>query len=196
MQYRFEVGPWGAECVAGVIPDNIWKYIQDECDGSATTYLEKLSKGEVPEKFKLAESIGKFNEPADCVEKIIYSNSGAYYDTDIVVYDEDDDEVYRECLDDVSANEYKENIIKQPKGTHFFIWRSVEKSCWLEGEFEDEEFDESKFGISVDTIMNGGDILVGLIKSISYDDEVFETTGSDSRGVSYELNFYEAEDED
>ena len=43
MTYKISLHGWGSECVAGKIPDNVWKYIQDECDGDAKTNWTKMT---------------------------------------------------------------------------------------------------------------------------------------------------------
>lgn len=99
MTYTISIGQWGSECVAGEIPDNIWKYIEDECDGDTNTYLEKLEDGTMPEEMKLAEDNGSFYDVPgffDCY--------GPYSDGTLTVTDEDDNEI------EIDASEFpKEN---------------------------------------------------------------------------------------
>ena len=49
MKIKMSIYGYGSEYGAGYIPEKIWKYIQDECEGDASVYNEKLDDGEVPE---------------------------------------------------------------------------------------------------------------------------------------------------
>lgn len=195
MKYTIEVGSWGAECVAGQIPDNIWKYIEDECDGEGSEYAEKLNDGEVPEEFKLAEDMGSFCD-ADC----FFHEYLPYADTDIRVIDEDDHEVLSCSLEDLTQvrvdsteppDEYDENEEPLPSKP-CFVWRSVEKSTWISGELElDEPFDKDKLKVNVCRLNLFDEYFLDFARSIAYGDKVFEADTDSTRGVSYELDFYE-----
>ena len=185
MKYQIEVGNWGAECVAGEIPDNIWKYIQDECDGDADDYAEKLGDGEVPEEFKLAEDIGFFYDAENFFQQYL-----PYADTDITVTDENYDEVFKGCLKELKQE--VEDEVKEPEGCRrCFVWRSVEKSTWIAGEIEtDEPFDKSKLKVKVIRLnLYNEDWCMDFATSIEYDGQVIEAESDSSRGISYELEF-------
>lgn len=125
MKYTIEVGNWGAECVAGAISDKIWKYIQDECDGDADEYAEKLNSGEVPEEFKLAEDVGSFYDAGSFFQYCL-----PYADTDIAVNGEEHNEVLKCCLKDLKQ-EVEEEVNEPKDCRRCFVWRSVEKSTWI-----------------------------------------------------------------
>ena len=186
MKYTVEVGMWGAECVAGVIPDNIWKYIVDECDCDADTYAEKLNDGEVPEEFKLAEDVGSFYD----TEGFFYQ-SLPYADTGITITDENGKVVL-----DCDLTDLKQNIVDEttePEGCRrCFVWRSVEKSSgWIYGEFEtDEPFDKSKLVVNVYRLnLYNEDYCRDFASSVEYGDETIEADAEETRGISYELEF-------
>lgn len=186
MKYTVEVGMWGAECVAGKIPDKIWKYIQDECDGDANEYADKLNEGEVPEELKLAEDVGSFYD----TEGFFYQ-SLPYADTGITITDENGNVVL-----DCDLTDLKQNIVDEttePEGCkHCFVWRSVEKSSgWISGVFEtDEPFDKSKLVVNVYRLnLYNEDWCMDFASSIEYGDESIEACVEESRGISYELEF-------
>lgn len=195
MKYTIEVGRWGAECVAGQIPDNIWKYIQDECDGDASTYREKLDEGEILEEFKLAEDIWSFYDADSFFHEYL-----PYADTDIRVIDEDGhvvlscplNELKQEIVDETEPDgEYDENEEPLPYKP-CFIWRSVEKSTWIYGELElDEPFDKDKLKVNVCRLNLFDEHIIDFARSIAYGDKVFEADTGSTRGVSFELDFYE-----
>lgn len=184
MTYRVYVGNWGSECVAGEIPDNIWKYIQDECDGDASVYRDKLDEGEVPEEFRLAEDTGTFYDASS-----FFQEYGPYSDAEIQVQDEQHHEVLKvDCKD---VEKITDELNAATKAKHYFVWESVEKGWWYADVETDEPFDKSKLKIHVYRIeYNDTDSAMEFIPSISYNDEDYYLE-PETEGKSYELSFYD-----
>lgn len=191
MTYQIVIGNWGSECVAGVIPDKIWKYIQDECDGDLETYKDKLDEDEVPEEFKIAEDEGSYN---DC-DSFFYEY-GPYSDGTLTVCDEDGHKEFMtiEAKDLPSETQYT----SVPDGKPYFVWESSEKGSWVAYiETDDEPFDKSKLKLHVKKLCyNHDDDSLAFITGLEYDDEVVDVEVDSTRGKSYELDFYLDEEQD
>lgn len=168
MKYTVCLNGYGSECVVGAIPDEIWKYIQDECDGDADNYLYKLNYDEMPEEFKLADHVSTFYY-ASC----FFQKSGPHPDLEIQVYDEQHHEVLKADCKDVEKNFLELNPAAKAK--YYFVWREVQKGIW-ETEIEtDEPFDKSKLKLQVHRIERNYpyEPVEFIDKSIVYNDEEY-----------------------
>lgn len=186
MKYIVSIGRWGAECHAGEISDDIWKYIQEECNSDSNEYAEKLDSGEVPDEFKLAEDLGSFYDAGSFFDKW-----GAYADTDIQIYDENNNEVLNCCLTDLKQ-EISNETTEPANCKHCFVWQSCEKSEWMNVEITtDEPFNKDKLKVNVDRLnLYNEDYTLSFVSSIEYDGQIFEAEcPEESRGISYELEF-------
>ncbi len=185
MTYTISIGNWGSECVAGEIPDNIWKFIEDECDSDASTYLEKLEEGEVPEDLKLAEDNSSFYDVPgffDCY--------GPYSDGTLTVTDEDDNEIEIDASEFPKETEYTSCTVGKP----YFVWESVEKGGWDATLDIDEPFDKSKLKLHTRKLSYDDDnYSKEFITAVEYDGQMLDVELNSTRGISYELDFYEAE---
>lgn len=191
-KYRIGISNWGSECVAGIIPDNIWKYIQDECEGDFDIYKEKFEEDEVPEEFKLADDIGSLYD-ADS----FFHESGPYSNGTITIYNEDGTEELMtiEAKDIPSDTEYCSG--SESDGRPYFVWESVEKGSWFaspdfgENVIETTQpFDKSKLKLNLVRLSySNDDYCHEFIRTIEYDEEVLELE-AETRGKSYELDFY------
>jgi hypothetical protein len=121
MKYTVSIGRWGAECHAGKISDDIWKYIQEECDGDSNEYAGKLDSGEVPDEFKLAEDSSSF-----CDAGSFFDAWAANADTNIQIYDEDENEVITRRKSVIVKPMSEEEAVLQMNmiGHDFFVYRS------------------------------------------------------------------------
>ena len=185
MTYTISIGNWGSECVAGEIPDNIWKFIEVECDSDASTYLEKLEEGEVPEDLKLAEDNSSFYDVPgffDCY--------GPYSDGTLTVTDEDDNEIEIDASEFPKETEYTSCTVGKP----YFVWESVEKGGWDATLDIDEPFDKSKLKLHTRKLSYDDDnYSKEFITAVEYDGQMLDVELNSTRGISYELDFYEAE---
>lgn len=186
MKYTVSIGRWGAECHAGKISDDIWKYIQEECDGDSNEYAEKLDSGEVPDEYKLAEDSASFYDAGSFFDKW-----AAYADTDIQIYDENNNEVLNCCLKDLKQEIWNET--KEPDNCkHCFVWTSGEKSEWMNVEITtDEPFNKDKLKVNVDRLnLYNEDYKLDFVSGIEYDGQIFEAESPEyTRGISCELEF-------
>lgn len=186
MTYKIYIGNWGAECVAGVIPDKIWKYIQDECDGDFDTYKDKLGEDEVPEEFKIAEDEGSY---CDCDS--FFNRYGPYSDGTLTVCDEDGHEEFMtiEAKDLPSETEYVSASMSD--GKPYFVWASVEKGGWFVEVETDEPFDKSKLKLYKEKFSyDNDDTAHEFITRVEYDGEEYDVEVDSTRGKSYEVDFY------
>lgn len=188
MTYTLSFGVWGSECVAATIPDEIWKYIQDECDGDASTYLEKLDEGEVPDELKIAEDNSEFCDAGSQ----FFHEYGAYSDGSVTVCCEDQDDVEIPLSDLPKETEY----LSATNGKPYFVWESVEKGSWDVTIETDEPFDKSKLKVLTKKLCyNHDDDAKELVTGIEYDGDFYDVEVNSTRGISFELDFYEAEDD-
>lgn len=186
MTYKIYIGNWGAECVAGVIPDKIWKYIQDECDGDFDTYKDKLGEDEVPDEFKIAEDEGSY---CDCDS--FFNRYGPYSDGTLTVCDEDGHEEFMtiEAKDLPSETEYVSASMSD--GKPYFVWASVEKGGWFVEVETDEPFDKSKLKLYKEKFSyDNDDTAYEFITRVEYDGEEYDVEVDSTRGKSYEVDFY------
>lgn len=189
MKYVLSFGVWGSECVAGEIPANIWKFIQDECDGEASIYLEKLSDGEVPEELKLAEDCGDFYD----ADNQFFHEYGAYSNGSVTICCEGQDDVEISLNDLPKETDYTSATNDKP----YFVWESVEKGGWDTTIEIDGQFDKSKLKIHTQKLCyDNDDFAREIVTAIEYDGEVYDVEVNSTRGISYELDFYEAKEDD
>lgn len=194
MTYQIELSSWGAECVAGVIPDNIWKYILDECEGDASLYVDKLDSDEVPEEFKLASDSSSFYDAHN------FWHEYGPYDSTLTVRDDDEDEVVMtiESKDVPSeTSSWSMSASEEAKGKPYFVWTSEEKGTWrLEIPVEtDEPFDKSKLKLILGKLTyDNGKSSFEFISSVEYDGERYDVTLDSSTGKGYDTSFYQDED--
>lgn len=190
MTYKIYIGNWGAECVAGVIPDKIWKYIQDECDGDFDTYKDKLGEDEVPEEFKIAEDEGSYY---DC--ESFFNRYGPYSDGTLTVCDEDGHKEFMTIEAKDLPSETECVSASMSDGKPYFVWASVEKGGWFVEIETDEPFDKSKLKLYKEKFSyDNDDTAYEFITRVEYDGEEYDVEVDSTRGKSYELDFYEGED--
>ena len=191
MTYRIIIGNWGSECVAGEIPDNIWKYIEDECEGDASLYRDKLDAGEVPEEFQLASDSGSFYDVDS-----FYNEYGPYCHSTLTICDEDGCEELMTIDSKDVTSEFQ--VMSAPSGKPYFVWESVEKGGWhVDIETDDEKFDKDKLKLHMDKIAYDNDNNgIAFIHAVEYDGNVYDVELDSTTGKSYELSFFKDEDED
>jgi len=185
MTYNISIGLWGSECVAGEIPDNIWKFIQDECDGDANTYLEKIDEGEVSEELKMADDCSSFYDVPG-----FFSTYAPYSSGTLTVTDDDGNDTEIEASDLPKETDYTSCTVGKP----YFIWESVEKGGWDANIETEKPFDKSKLKLHTRKLCyDKDDYSKEFITAIEYDGEVYDVELNSTRGISYELDFYEDE---
>ena len=191
MTYRIIIGNWGSECVAGEIPDNIWKYIEDECEGDASLYRDKLDAGEVPEEFQLASDSGSFYDVDS-----FYNEYGPYCHSTLTICDEDGCEELMTIDSKDVTSEFQ--VMSAPSGKPYFVWESVEKGGWhVDIETDDEKFDKDKLKLHMDKLAYDNDNNgIAFIHAVEYDGNVYDVELDSTTGKSYELSFFKDEDED
>lgn len=188
---------YGAECVAGYIPENIWKYIQDECGGDVDEYNEKLDSGEVPENLRLAPDSGEYFETD---AKVFFNNYGPYNDACITVYDEDENKIAEFKLDNENIEiitSSKKPETKKP----YFVWQSVEKGSWTANDSEyfeiDGEFDIKKLKVNLIRLnYDNNENYVSQIWGIEYDNVEYDISLDSTDGKGTECTFHEDSEED
>jgi len=201
MKIKMQIYGYGSEYRAGYIPEKIWKYIQDECEGDASVYNEKLDDGEVPDELKLAENSGEYYDAAT-----FFEGYAPYYDTNLVVYDENDKEITDISLIDEELDiDTKTNTTKLEANKPYFVWESVEKGCWDVVNEDDElikieidgEFDVTKLKIHLEKLKydNNCKELV-FISAIEYDGEIYNVYLDSTTGKYYGCDFYKDSEED
>ena len=191
MTYKISLHGWGSECVAGKIPDNVWKYIQDECDGDLETYKEKLDEDEVPEEFKIAE-----DESMYCDADGFYIEYGPYDSCSVTVLDENGEEVAELDASDLK-NETTYTSASKADGKPYFVWESVEKGWWQTEIETDEPFDKDKLKLSVTKLSyDNDDTGTAHIVGVIYDDEQHDVEVDSAEGKSYELDFYKDDEKE
>lgn len=204
MKIKMSIYGYGSEYVAGYIPEKIWKYICDECEGDASIYNEKLDDGEVPEEFKLAESSGEYFDWLNDVEAF-FDGYAPNYDVNLVVCNENDEEIAKISLTDEELDIDTEPYRTKPKANKpYFVWESVEKGCWdVVNEDDDElieidgEFDVNKLKIHLETLKyDNNRKTLKFISSIDYDEENYNVTLNSTTGKGCECDFYEDSEED
>lgn len=180
MTYTLCFSRHGSECSSGAISDDIWSYIQDECDGSASTYSDKLENGEVPEDLMLADGLPDFYMTDD-----IFYAAGPYADATVTVF-EDEKEIAKFKSSEVEST--TETIDASTKAKHYFVWESTEKGIWKTEIETDEPFDKSKLSLNTCCLKYNG-LEIEIVSSIIYDGEEcsFEP---ETEGISFELEFY------
>ena len=199
MTYQIVLDHYGAECVAGVLPDKIWQYIQDECEGDKDIYIEKLDEGEVPEEFRIASDSGSFYDAHEVCGSYVFWHEYGPYDSALTVYDEDGHKEIMtiEAKDLPSENSnYSVSTTDVAKGKPYFVWTSEEKGTWhLESPIEtDEPFDKSKLKLFLGKLTyNNGNSSFEYICGIEYDGEYYEIGLVDSTGKGYDTDFYQDE---
>jgi hypothetical protein len=200
MKIKMSIFGYGSEYVAGYIPEKIWKYIQDECEGDASIYNEKLDDGEVPDEFKLAESSGEYYDAVSFCEGYF-----PYYDTNLIVYDENNKESADISLTDEEIDVYtKTNRTKPEANKPYFVWESVEKGTWDVVNEDDEEeieingeFDVTKLKIHLEKLnYKNNHTVLAFISAIEYDGEIYNITLNSTTGKALECDFYEDSEED
>lgn len=185
MTYNVSIGLWGSECVAGEIPDNIWKFIEDKCDGDASTYLEKIEEGEVPEELKMADDCSSFYDVPGFFDAYAPYSSGT-----LTVTDEDGNDIEIEASELPKETKCMSCTVGKP----YFIWESVEKGGWDATIETEEPFDKSKLKLHTKKLCYDNDNYAKeFITEIEYDGEVYDVEMNSTRGISYELDFYEAD---
>lgn len=188
---------YGSEYAAGYIPEKIWKYIQDECEGNASIYNEKLDDGEVPDEFKLAENSGEYYEAPSFFEGYL-----PYSDTSLNIKAEDDTDLGDINLEDCISKKTFESKLDNNKP--YFIWESVEKGCWdVVNEDDDElieidgDFDINKLKIHLEKLRcDNHHKELEFISAIEYDGEIYNITLNSTTGKCCECDFYEGSKED
>lgn len=191
MTYKISLHGWGSECVAGKIPDNVWKYIQDECDGDVETYKDKLDEDEVPEEFKIAEDESMFYDAVS-----FYRAYGPYDSCSVTVLDENDEEVAELDASDLK-NETTYASASKADGKPYFVWESVEKGRWQTEIETDEPFDKDKLKLSVTKLSyNNYGASISHITAVEYDGIENEVEVDSTEGKSYELDFYKEDDKE
>lgn len=210
MKIKMQIYGYGSEYRAGYIPEKTWKYIQDECEGDASVYNEKLDDGEVPDEFKLAENSAEYYDAYS-----FFEGYAPYYDANLVVYDENDKEIADISLTDEELDiDTEPNTTKLEANKPYFVWESVEKGCWdviNEDDEDDEdddddddelieidgEFDVNKLKIHLDKLRYNNNCKgFAFVSAIEYDGKIYNVSLNSTRGMSLECNFYEDSEED
>lgn len=201
MKIKMQIYGYGSDYRAGYIPEKIWKYIQDECEGDASVYNEKIDNGEVPDELKLAENSAEYYDAYS-----FFEGYAPYYDTNLVVYDENDKEITDISLIDEELDiDTKTNTTKLEANKPYFVWESVEKGCWDVVNEDDElieieidgEFDVTKLKIHLEKLKYDNNCKeLAFISAIEYDGEIYNVYLDSTRGMSLECNFYEDSEED
>lgn len=182
MKYTLCFSRNGSECSSGAISDAIWKYIQEECDGSSSVYSEKLDNGEVPEDMMLADSLPDFYMTDD-----IFYAAGPYSDSSITVYEDENTIEEFECSEvDSTTIDF---VDASTKASHYFVWESIEEGIWKAEIETDKPFDKSKLSLYTSCLKYNGQE-IEIVTSIAYDDEEYSLE-SETDGASWELEFYE-----
>ena len=196
MKYQIAISGYSAECVAGVIPDKIWKYIQDECNGDVDSYVEKLDDGEVPDEFKIAEDSSSFCD-ADfaCGSKVFWHESGLYEGT-LTVYEEDSHkEIMSAEAKDLPSDfkAWSTSATAAAEGKPYFVWKAEEDGDWLlEFPIEtDKPFDKSKLKLLFGDLAYGnGTSHAVCLGSIEYDGEQYEIALDSSSTKGHSVEFF------
>lgn len=200
MKIKMQIYGWGSEYGAGYIPEKIWKYIQDECEGDASVYNEKLDDGEVPDEFKLAESRGEYYDAAT-----FFEGYAPYYDANLVVYDENNKEITDISLIDEELDiDTETNKTKPEANKPYFVWESAEKGCWDVVNEDDDalieidgDFDVNKLKLHLEKLRyNNNRKGLAFVSAIEYDGEIYNVSLNSTRGISFECDFYEDSEED
>jgi hypothetical protein len=197
MKIKMSLFGYGSEYRAGYIPEKIWKYIQDECEGDASVYNEKLDDGEIPDELKLAESSGEYYDAASFFEGYL-----PYSDTSLNIKAEDDTDLGDINLEDFKTKELFESKLNNSKP--YFVWESVEKGCWdVVNEDDDElieigeEFDVTKLKIHLEKLKyDNNSKELAFISAIEYDGEIYNITLNSTTGKYFGCDFYKDSEED
>lgn len=180
---------YGSECVAATIPENIWKYIQDECDSDVDDYIDKLNDDEIPEEFRLAESFVEFYE----VDNQFFNKYSAYSTSGFEVTDENNKIV---CNGEISELTHSTEYCSAPSDKPYLIWESVEKGSWYATIETDKPFDISKLKLIFERLCYENDErYLEFVSRVEYDGEEYYIELNSTTGKAYELDFYDDRDE-
>lgn len=183
----------GNRYAAGYISDEVWQYIQDECDEDEDVYTQKLDDCEVPAKFKLT---------SDSANTFFYGYGPKGCMCNLIICDENDNQIAEIDLSkkvkDMKVS-YASTYIKL--NTKYFLWESNEKGYWKvnNGDFIDidGEFDLKKLTIFEEILEQIDEYYtVSYIRSIAYDGVEYDISVDEKRDISAELFFLEEKDEE
>lgn len=187
MTYTLTIRGWGNECLLGEMSDEIWKFIQEECNGETDTYLDKLDNDEVPEDLKLSDG-GYSMFDNDYFFKEYGANP---YACVVNVVDEDGNEVF--SCEDCSGIDVERSLESVDENiSHYYLYSSDEKGHFVECKFDADKFDASKLTIKTNGIcFNNDDDNWNFIVGVEYDGEELEFSNElDTRGVSFTFRVY------
>lgn len=196
-KYTFYVYGWSSEIAFGRISKETWHYIKTKCDGEASTYLEKLCEGEVPEEYDISGgSVADFGtqELRDCgnIDSFFCAYPGSSY---ITVENEDGGEVLSafEIDDLVDDGRTKKTKVDIKSRSHFWKFEAEDKGGICSGEFETSKpFDKSKLKVVTEEVDYRQDNFVRMV-SLEYDGEtiwdldVGQNEDSDGKSDNFDI---------
>lgn len=193
-QYKIEVEGRGGEIVIGTVSREAYDYLEDN-DIDINDFIDDEDNDlEVPEEYRFIQDGAWFD-----LDDIAHENGASMDDlSDIVIYDENGNEVWRHSLDTTSLE--SDNIDfeeidecyandKLDDGDVVFIGQSLEKGLFFGGEFTlKDEFDPTKIKIEYSVIEGWA-----IFSSVQYDGEYIDTTEYDThgKGMDFELRIIE-----
>lgn len=189
-KYKIEIEGRGGEIVIGRVNRDAYDYLEDN-DIDINDFIDdEDNELEVPDEYLFIQDGCWFE-----LDDIAHENGASMDDlSDIVVYDENGNEVWRHSLDKTSLE--KDNIKieeiencyvseKLKDGEVAFIGQSLEKGLFFGGEFTlRDEFDPTKIKMEYSDIEGWN-----IFSSVQYDGEYIDTTDYDThgKGMNFEL---------
>lgn len=182
-RYKIVVEGRGGEIVIGKVDRDAYDYLEDN-DIDISDFIDDEDNDlEVPDEYLFIQDGAWFD-----LDDIAHENGATMDDlSDIVVFDEKGNEVWRHSLDtstleddEIGVEEIDECYIsdKLEDGEVAFIGQSLEKGLFFGGEFTlKDEFDPSKIKIEYSDIEGWN-----IFSSVQYDGEYIDTVDYDTNG--------------
>jgi hypothetical protein len=182
-QYKIEIVGRGGEIVIGKVDRAAYDYLEDNGIDISDFIDDEDNDLEVPEKFRFIQDGCWFE-----LDDIAHENGASMDDlSDIIVYDEKDNEVWRHSLDqssleddEIGVEEIEECYVseKLSNGEVAFIGQSLENGLFFGGEFTlRDEFDPTKIKIEYSDIEGWA-----IFSSVQYNGEYVDTVEYDTNG--------------